>query len=225
MEEITRANTLVEAADKGGNAQRYAAGDLQRAHDELADANRADTAGKYEEAKNFAESAAVDANLAAARGAAGDAKRAATEVVQSNATLRGEANRAVDNSIATPGASLEPTQHSKIHGACCMNNTVKVAIATLLLTGCASAPVRNSALEDARAQTDALAQEPLAQQAASDDLKMARTNVQAGDLALQQKDPPAVVDHFAYLAQRSAEAGEARVQEAQAKAQVASARG
>ncbi len=102
MEEITRANTLVEAADKGGNAPRYAAGDLQRAHDELADANRADTAGKYEEAKNFAESAAVDANLAAARGAAGDAKRAATEVVQSNATLRGEANRAVDNSIATP---------------------------------------------------------------------------------------------------------------------------
>jgi hypothetical protein len=102
MEQITRATTLIEAADQGGNAQRYAAADLQRAHDELADAKRADTAGKYTEARTFAESAAADANLAAARGAAGDSKRAAQEVAQSNAMLRGEANRAVDNSVSPP---------------------------------------------------------------------------------------------------------------------------
>jgi len=105
MEEITRAQTLIEAADKGGNAQKYAPADLQRAHDELADATRADGAGKYNDARDFAESAAADANLAAARGAAGDARRAATEVVQSNATLRSESDRAVNNSAAAASSN------------------------------------------------------------------------------------------------------------------------
>jgi Domain of unknown function (DUF4398) len=105
VEEMTRAHTMIEATDKDGNAQRYAAADLQRAHDEFADATRADGAGQYDEARNFAESASVDANLAAARGAAEDAKHAANEVAQGNATLRTEANRAVENSINTPPAS------------------------------------------------------------------------------------------------------------------------
>ncbi len=104
MEEMTRAHTLIEATDKDGNAQRYAAADLQRAHDEYADATRADGAGQYSEARNFAEAAAVDANLAAARGAAGEAKHAADEVVQGNATLRSESNRAIGNSVSPPPA-------------------------------------------------------------------------------------------------------------------------
>jgi outer membrane protein OmpA-like peptidoglycan-associated protein len=102
-----------------------------------------------------------------------------------------------------------------------MNNTVRIAIATLVLTGCATAPPRDTALEDARAEVDALSQQPLAQQAAADDLKNARHYLQEGDSALQQKLPLAVVDHDAYLASRSAQAGEARVEEAQAKAQIA----
>jgi hypothetical protein len=105
VEAMTRAHTMIEATDKDGNAQRYAAADLQRAHDELADATRADGAGRYDEARNFAEAASVDANLAAARGAAGDAKHAATEVEQGNETLRSESNRAVENSVNTPPAS------------------------------------------------------------------------------------------------------------------------
>jgi len=104
-----------------------------------------------------------------------------------------------------------------------MNNTLRIAIATLILTGCASAPPRDAALENARAEVDTLSQEPLAQQAAADDLNSARKYLQQGDSALQQKEPMAVVDHDAYLASRSAEAGEARVQEAQAKAQIAAA--
>jgi outer membrane protein OmpA-like peptidoglycan-associated protein len=104
-----------------------------------------------------------------------------------------------------------------------MNNTVRLAIATLILTGCATAPPRDTALEDARAEVDTLSQEPLAQQAAADDLKNARHYLQAGDSALQQKLPLSVVDHDAYLASRSAEAGEARVQAAQAKAQITAA--
>ena len=88
-----------------------------------------------------------------------------------------------------------------------MNNTVRIAIATLILTGCASAPPRDTALDDARAEVDALSQQPLAQQAAADDLKNARHYLQEGDSALQQRLPMAVVDHDAYLASRSAQAG------------------
>ena len=102
LEEMTRAHTLIEATDKDGNAQRYAAADLQRAHDEYADATRADSAGQFTEARNFAEAASVDANLAAARGAAGEARRAATEVMQGNATLRSESGRAVENAVNAP---------------------------------------------------------------------------------------------------------------------------
>jgi hypothetical protein len=108
MEEMTRAHTLIEQTDKDGNAQRYAAADLQRAHDEFADATRADGAGQFTEARNFAEAASADANLAAARGAAGEAKRSATEVAQGNATLRSESNRAVENSVNTAPPPASP---------------------------------------------------------------------------------------------------------------------
>ncbi len=60
----------------------------------------------------------------------------------------------------------------------------------------------------------------MAQQAASDDLAAARSDLQQADTALQQKRPLAEVDHLAYLAERHAQAGTARVAAAQAQAQV-----
>jgi|SRR5580704_10945295 outer membrane murein-binding lipoprotein Lpp len=102
VEQLTRARTLIDAADRGGSAQRYAAADLQRAHDELASANTADSAGKFNESRTYAESAAADANLAAARGAAGEAQHASHEVAQSNNSLRTEADRAADASSVMP---------------------------------------------------------------------------------------------------------------------------
>jgi Domain of unknown function (DUF4398) len=90
--EMTRAKTLVDQADRTG-AQRYAAADLQRAHDELANADRAIGERKYDEARRDAESAAADADVASARAAAGEAQRAAHEVVQGNETLRREEGR------------------------------------------------------------------------------------------------------------------------------------
>jgi outer membrane protein OmpA-like peptidoglycan-associated protein len=104
-----------------------------------------------------------------------------------------------------------------------MNNTVRITIATLLLAGCATTPPRSTALDDARAETDTLAQNPLAQQAAADDLKNARNYLQQAQTALDQKEPMTVVDHDAYLASRSAQAGEARVEVAQAAQQVSAA--
>ncbi len=114
-EEMTRARTLVEQADKG-NAQRYAAADLQKAHDELNDAEKAADARKYDEARNYAESAEVDADVAMARGNAGDSQRAAAELQRSNATLQSETDRqtgAIPNTgtpplEATPPANTSP---------------------------------------------------------------------------------------------------------------------
>ncbi len=75
-DELTKAHSVVEQADKGGNAQRYAAADLQRAHDELSDADRLSGQGKYDEARHFAQRAEVDADVAVARGNSGEAQRA-----------------------------------------------------------------------------------------------------------------------------------------------------
>jgi hypothetical protein len=102
LEQLTRARTLIDAADRGGSAQRYAPADLQRAHDELASANTADSAGKYNAARAYADAAAADANLAAARGGAGEAQHALTAVDQSNASLRSESARATDAVTAMP---------------------------------------------------------------------------------------------------------------------------
>jgi chromosome segregation ATPase len=91
-DELTKAHTVVEQADKG-NAQRYAAADLQRAHDELSNAERAVAEKKYDDARNFAQRAEVDADLASARGNSGEAQKAAQEVSQGTSTLKQEAQR------------------------------------------------------------------------------------------------------------------------------------
>jgi len=91
-DEMTRARTLIEQADRSG-AQRYAAADLQRAHDELSNADKANGEKKYDDARRYAQAAAADADVASARAAAGDAQRAAHEVTQGNETLRQESAR------------------------------------------------------------------------------------------------------------------------------------
>ena len=91
--ELTKAHTVVEQADKGGNAQRYAAADLQRAHDELSDADRLDGQRKYDEARYFAQRAEVDADVAVARGNSAEAQKAAADVSQGNNALQQETRR------------------------------------------------------------------------------------------------------------------------------------
>jgi hypothetical protein len=89
---MTRAKTLVEQADRSA-AQRYAAADLQRAHDQLSNADKANSEKKYDEARRYAEAAAADADVAQARGSAGEAQHAAEEVQRGNETLRQESQR------------------------------------------------------------------------------------------------------------------------------------
>jgi outer membrane protein OmpA-like peptidoglycan-associated protein len=104
-----------------------------------------------------------------------------------------------------------------------MKNLIAVAVAGALVAACASAPTHDDRIDQAQAQIDTLAHDPLAQQAAARDLEAARARLQDAENALQQHQPLPVVDHLAYLAQRHAEAGEARVHTARARADVARA--
>jgi len=94
---------------------------------------------------------------------------------------------------------------------------------TAAVAACASAPQRSEQVEQARTEIQTLSQDPLAQQAAGSDLDAARKSLQQAETALQQKQPPAVVDHYAYLAKRHAEAGEARAAEAHSRQAIAKA--
>jgi len=104
-----------------------------------------------------------------------------------------------------------------------VRNSIVLAAVAAVLAGCASAPQRNDQLEQARAEVQAFSAEPMAQQAAGDDLDQARASLNQADSAFQQKRPPEEVNQLAYLAMRHAQAGEARVSEAQSRQEVAKA--
>jgi outer membrane protein OmpA-like peptidoglycan-associated protein len=104
-----------------------------------------------------------------------------------------------------------------------MKKLLVVAAVAAALAACVSAPQRSEQVEQARSEIQTLSQDPLAPQAAGKDLDSARKALQDADNALQARQPPGVVDHYAYLAQRHAQAGEARVAEARARQEVARA--
>jgi len=104
-----------------------------------------------------------------------------------------------------------------------MKKLLIVSAIAAALAACASAPQRSEQVEQARNEIQTLSQDPLAQQAAGADLDAARKSLQQAELALQQKQAPAIVDHYAYLAKRHAEAGEARAAEAHSRQEIARA--
>ena len=106
-EELTKAHTLVQQAEKA-QAQRYAAPDLQRARDELSSAEVANTKGDYNAARSYAESAAVDADVATARASAGEALRATHEAQQGNSVLQQESDRAAQGGASSSTAPPAP---------------------------------------------------------------------------------------------------------------------
>jgi len=85
--QMVRASTLVSEAEKD-QAQRYAPTDLQRARDELNDAQTAESDHKYDQALRLAENAAADANLASARASSSKAQQSAEQVRTSLQTLQ-----------------------------------------------------------------------------------------------------------------------------------------
>jgi len=95
IEQITRAQTLIDQAEKAG-AQRFAAADLETARNKVRAAEAAADKGKHEAARELATEAALDAELAAARTSSGEARRAAQELEEGVETLRDEAARDSD---------------------------------------------------------------------------------------------------------------------------------
>jgi outer membrane protein OmpA-like peptidoglycan-associated protein len=104
-----------------------------------------------------------------------------------------------------------------------MRNVIGLGVIALAVTACATTPPHSDQLDEARTQVQALSQEPLAQQAAADDLHAAQGRLQQAEEALQQGKSLVIVDHYAYLAERHAEAGEARVSAATARQDLARA--
>jgi len=97
------------------------------------------------------------------------------------------------------------------------------AVWAALLTACAAAPERIEQLEQARVQVQQLSQDPRASQAASRELASARDALRRAEVAQEEGEPVEQITHLAYLAQRQAETGMARIQEMQARERVAQA--
>src|SRR5262245_45494140 len=97
-----------------------------------------------------------------------------------------------------------------------------IAISMLgILAACASEPKRVAQLEEARTKVQALSNEALVQEVASKELGAAHSNLQQAEEALNKGEPEEKVAHLAYLAGRNADIGQARIDEAEAKDQVA----
>lgn len=103
--EITRAQTLIEQAEKAG-AQQYAADQLDSARSKLRLANAAARDGDEDQARARANEAAADAQLAQSRAESGTARKAADEVERSTDVLEREAER----TQGLPPAQPVPTQ-------------------------------------------------------------------------------------------------------------------
>lgn len=85
--EMSRARTHVEEADRS-QARRYAAADLDRAHEELTESEAAYSRHDVDAARSHAESAEVDADVAVAQASAGEARRTAEDLVRGNEQIR-----------------------------------------------------------------------------------------------------------------------------------------
>jgi outer membrane protein OmpA-like peptidoglycan-associated protein len=101
---------------------------------------------------------------------------------------------------------------------------VLVIASVAALAACASKPpAQNAQLDQARAAVQELSQNPMAQQAAAQDLDSARTELAKAETMLQEGKPAEEVTHQAYLAQRHADAGAARADGAKARDDLARA--
>jgi len=93
-------------------------------------------------------------------------------------------------------------------------------MALAALAACATTPTVSPEVNEAKAKVEALAQQPLAAQAANEDLVAARSALSQAQQAQTKREDPEIVAHLAYLASRHADIGLERVQEAEARARI-----
>lgn len=91
---------------------------------------------------------------------------------------------------------------------------------TVALAGCATTPLRNAELDRAHEEVRILESQPNAAEIAGKPLQDARDALARADAAAAARRSPEYVTHWAYIAHREAEVGEAVVAEARARALV-----
>jgi outer membrane protein OmpA-like peptidoglycan-associated protein len=93
-----------------------------------------------------------------------------------------------------------------------------------VLAGCATTPPQpDEALTRARVAVQALEANPMASQSAGKPLQDARDALAQAERARNDHQPPDIIDHYAFLAERYAETGEADIGETSARDQLAKA--
>jgi outer membrane protein OmpA-like peptidoglycan-associated protein len=98
--------------------------------------------------------------------------------------------------------------------------SITAVVSAILMAACATAPKNIEQLDQARSDVQSLASDPLAQQAASQELANARSSLDRAESALKDGKREDVV-HYSYLASQQAQTGQARVNEVRSKEQVA----
>jgi outer membrane protein OmpA-like peptidoglycan-associated protein len=98
--------------------------------------------------------------------------------------------------------------------------SVSAIASAVLLAACASTPKTVPELDQAHADVEALAGDPLVQQAASEELSNARKSLESADIAMKKHDREDVL-HYSYLASQQAQSGQERISAQRSKEEVA----
>lgn len=105
-----------------------------------------------------------------------------------------------------------------------MKRTHLIGISALaLLAACSSELQRVPQLDEARARVEALSNEGLVQEVAGSELQTAFNALKEAEAAYLREEPVERVIHLSFVAARTADIGQARVDEAEAKDQIAKA--
>jgi len=98
--------------------------------------------------------------------------------------------------------------------------SISAVVSALLLTACATTPEPVGPLNQAHTDVEALANDPLVQQAASEELSNARKSLESADIAMKKHKREDVL-HYSYLASQQAQTGQERISAERAKQEVA----
>jgi outer membrane protein OmpA-like peptidoglycan-associated protein len=100
------------------------------------------------------------------------------------------------------------------------NKLIAAAVGAILVTACASAPKTLPEVEQARADVQTLASQPKVETVAATELRDSRMSLQGAETALKEGRKEDAL-HYAYLASKQAETGEARIKEDRARDEIA----
>jgi outer membrane protein OmpA-like peptidoglycan-associated protein len=94
---------------------------------------------------------------------------------------------------------------------------IALTIAAAVTAACSTAPKTSPAVDTARVRIDGVASDPLARDAAASAIAAAEQDLKRAEQALQEREPRATVEHYAYLANRNADIAAEQIGERRAR--------